>query len=183
MVDMVPLSLSEPAAVEAPTGPLLTIAELSIWAQRDIDADDPFANSVIDAASMLVRLYGSANWTIESAPPRAKLIATLMARDYFKNPDRITSEGVGPLSERRIDDVARGMVVTDAEKAELAALAAGSPIVQPAGGGAELWSITTTRGVVEMDRGRPVGGTRYAYDSNGMLFPWSAIGDNLEPTQ
>lgn len=158
------------------TEPLVSIGELNAWLPgRNIATGDVFATTILNAASLLVRDAGNSEWTPTTVPPRAKLIATLLAKNYYLNPEGILAETTGPLSERKIDDVVRGMVLTDAEKEELAALA--DKVIPGSAGGAEIYVIPTEN--LGGSISRPL--TRYVYDSNGMLFPWDSPDDNLEP--
>lgn len=160
--------------------PLFTTAEMATWAQRTPDevAADPFATVVIEAASHLIRDYGLASWTAGNVPYRAKLIGLLLARNYYVNPDRENSSNVGPIGSRLVDDVVRGLNLTDEEKAELAALAA-AETGQPDTSG--LWVQSTTRGDMETDMRPRYAATRYAQDSNGILLPWLDENDHLQP--
>ncbi len=78
-------------------------------------------------------------------PKRAKIIALLVAKRTFTNPDNETRTQVGPIgsSVQAID--AAGMRLTQTEKDELAAIAAGTVDVS----GGQLWIQPTTRGSVE----------------------------------
>jgi hypothetical protein len=132
------------------TAPLIDREELLVWlrgtgnapADDDMEAND-FLDVVIAGAEIVVRSAGLETWALPDAPGRARLIATLMARDYFANPDRNISETTGPISERRVDDVVRGMNLSEAERAELALLAGNAPPVAENGAG-RLWVLGGT---------------------------------------
>lgn len=123
-----------------PTEPLLTPARLAVWAQERPLLDPEFADLIIEAVSTLVRSVGSAYWTAETLPPRARDIAYLVAKDYYLNPTQLRSETTGPITETRAEAVLRGLELTDAQAAELRSMAGGDA-VQVDG----LWSFGFTR--------------------------------------
>lgn len=115
--------------------PLIDRIELGKWL-RDANPDPAdtemvdFLDVVVQAAELVVRGAGSEAWAIASVPPvppRAQLIATLLAKDYYLNPDGIIAESTGPISERKVEDVVRGMRLTDEEEDILAELAGLTP--------------------------------------------------------
>lgn len=157
--------------------PLIDRDELTKWLRSnapdpsDIEMSD-FLDVVVAAAEITVRAAGAETWTVLTAPPRARLIALLLAKNYFENPDQLISESVGPLSERRVDDVVRGMRLTEEEQAELARLAGLEPLSD--GGAGRLWTLGST------DQG--VAPQKDIYVSAGQprsdwLFPLYAIDD------
>lgn len=153
---------------------LLTTAELEVWARRPAGSltGDSFAIAVINAASLLVREAGDLTWSLTTVPQRARLIAIVVAKNYFINPDGLKSETTGPLSETRIDDVVHNMSLTEAQKTELAGLA-GEPV--PGEGG--LWVQPTGQGRLTRDT------TVFVTDQSGTdwMLPFVAVGDHLYP--
>lgn len=136
----------------APVTPLLTKERLAVWAQERPLLDPDFADLVIDAVSTLLRLYGADEWDSETLPARARDIGYIVARNYYLNPGLLRSETTGPITESRAEAVLQGIELTDAQKAELRALAATGGVT-PDG----IWTLGWTRGPVETDRlsGRP----------------------------
>lgn len=124
---------------------LLTVTDLSVWTRTTITSDDEFALAVVDGASLLVaETAGHPEWTIGTVPPRAKLIAILLAKRTYLNPDAISASNVGPIGERVVEDFARTMELTEAEIEALQAL-------QGDGTGPDsgLWIQPTSRGPLE----------------------------------
>lgn len=120
---------------------LVTIPELAAWLAVSgvtlTEADHPKAQVVLDAASLVVRDTASQpTWTDLTAPDRAKLITVQLAKRTYLNPDAVTSENVGPMGERRVEDFARTLELTAAETAELVKLAPADVLASQAGG---LW--------------------------------------------
>lgn len=164
--------------------PLIDRAELLVWLRGtgnapDLDDADAvaFLEVVTQAAEIVVRGAGSEGWTLADSPPRARLIALLMAHDYFANPDRLVSESTGPLSERRVDDVVRGMNLTDEQRGELAVLAGAPPAAT--GGAGRLWRLggtdqrtTPVQDTIFVTAGLPV---------SDWGFPMYAVGDVGSP--
>lgn len=99
---------------------LVTIASLAVWCQQEIEDDDAFAIKVVNAASIVVRNEAQhPEWTLAggtAAPAQAILIAEMLAKRTYLNPDAVTRSSVGPLSETTLDDFARTLELTDAEK-------------------------------------------------------------------
>lgn len=125
---------------------LITLVELAGISQvSEIDAEDWYANWICESVSVLLRDYGDPTWTPLTLPKRAKIIGLLVAKRTYTNPDNEIRSQVGPLgsSVQAID--AAGMRLTETEKAELAAIAAGT--VDSTGG--SLWVQPTNRGRVE----------------------------------
>ncbi len=146
-----------------PTDPLIDAQRLSLWAQERPLQDLEFAEAVIDAVSTLIRSAGSALWSAATIPARARDIACIVARDYYLNPGQLRSETIGPLTETRAESVLRGLSLSEDQRAELAGLAAD---VDPTAGVDGLWTLSTTRGPVEMSRTR-VGGNVVIWDTRG----------------
>lgn len=125
--------------------PLLTVAQLAVWAQQEIDDDDEFALVVIEAASLVVAEKAAhLDWieiiapavALTPAPSRARLIATQLAKRTFLNPHAVLWEGnIGPIGgDKLVEDFSRTLELTLVESAELEAM-------QPAGAatGNGLW--------------------------------------------
>lgn len=130
---------------------LLSINELSIWVQEDLDAGDLFARRMIEAASDRVRAAaGQPDWTVATAPVRARQIASHLAARSYKNPDSAQYQGaLGPIGgDRIVQELAASLHLTEAETLELERLggAAGGTGTgnglwyQPLDGGATLSS-------------------------------------------
>lgn len=125
---------------------LLTVAELAVWTRTEIADDDVFAVAVIEGASLLVaETARHTEWTSATVPPRAKLIATLLAKRTFLNPDAVASSTIGPLSERTVEDFARTMELTPAEIDVLESMQGDGEVGDSTG----LWIQPTNRGAVE----------------------------------
>jgi hypothetical protein len=125
---------------------IISLEELAGIAQvGEIDADDWYANWICDSITVLVQAYGDPTWTNLTIPKRAKIIAILVAKRAYTNPDNEMRTQVGPIgsSVQAID--AAGMRLTDVEKAELQSIAAGT-IDAPGG---SIWVQPTNRGNVE----------------------------------
>lgn len=157
--------------------PLITVAELEIWTQNAPGSlvGDPFAQAIIGGVSLLVREAGSLDWTVDTVPDRARLIAILVAKNYFLNPTELKSEGTGPLSESR--DIVQHMELAEDQKAILAQLA-GEP--DPTAQGKGLWVQPTApayRSVYAEDV--------FVTDQSGTdwMIPWARIGDHLYPAE
>ena len=84
---------------------LITFAELATWTQNDVAevTADPFAQEVLDKVSGLVRfLAGQPEWEIGSTPFDARLVALVVAKRTYANPDQEVSSGVGPINSPRL---------------------------------------------------------------------------------
>lgn len=99
---------------------LVKIETLAVWCQTDIDLDDEFALKVVNAASLVVRREAQhPEWTLTgatTAPADAILIAEMLAKRTYQNPDAVNRSAIGPLSESTIDDFARTLELTETEK-------------------------------------------------------------------
>jgi hypothetical protein len=125
---------------------LITLTDLAgISQQGEIDSEDWYANWICDSVTVLLQAYGDPTWTPITVPKRAKIIGLLVARRSWLNPDNEIRTQVGPIgsSVQAID--AAGMRLTQVEKDELAAIAAGT--IDTSGG--SLWVQPTNRGAVE----------------------------------
>lgn len=133
--------------IELPTEPLLDVEKLGVWCQERPITDPEFAELVLDAVTTLLRQYGSPLWTTETLPKRARDIGYFISRNYYLNPDLLRSETVGPIQENRAEAVLQGIEFTEAQQAELASLVTeGTGVIEG------LWTVSTTRGPVEMSR-------------------------------
>lgn len=138
-------------------GPFITIAELGVQAQETIAPDDAFALWICEAASDLVRdTAGMFDWDTNTVPFRAKLIALLVAKRTWLNPESKIAKGVGPLTTRYADREALGMWLSLEETAALVAMGDGA-----APGTPTLGVIKTTRGAVETHS------TEFRFDDSG----------------
>jgi len=112
---------------------LLTVSEMSVWTRQEIDPADAWALTVVAAASDVVRAAArQPTWTRATAPVRARQIASHLAARTFTNPGSVSSEGLGPISERRVEELSRALHLTEAEQSELERLA-------PTGARGALW--------------------------------------------
>jgi len=123
---------------------LISFAELATWTQNDVAevTADPFAEEVLDKVSGLVRfLAGQPEWEIATTPFDARLVALVVAKRTYANPDQEVATGVGPISSRVLDVAALLLDLTDTERATLTKYNAdGDPDV--GGGGLYLISMT-----------------------------------------
>ena len=155
--------------------PLLTVAQLAVWAQRDIDDDDEFAIVVINAASLVVAEKAWHTDWLEiiapalarvPAPARAVLIAIQLAKRTFMNPHAIVGEGaIGPIGgDRIVEDFARTLELTLVEITELEDLRPGASQFSSGNG---LWTqpISTARPGITY-------ATIYIPDGSDPLFPF-----------
>lgn len=107
---------------------LLTLGDLGIWVRETISGTDEFAITVVNAASLVVvEAAGHPEWTLGTAPPRARLIAQLLAKRTYLNPDAVVRSSVGPLGESIVEDFARTLELTPAERLELEELGGTAP--------------------------------------------------------
>lgn len=110
---------------------LITPETLRVASQRQFPDDDPYALWVIEHASDLVlEVVDSAEadteWDHHSAPRAARRIALRMAVNAIKHPDSAVAEGVGPLSERFLEEAVTWFVLTDQDRIDLESLGEGS---------------------------------------------------------
>jgi hypothetical protein len=126
---------------------LETLEHLAIWTGKDpvVVAADVFAQLVMERATELVveKAEIPATWETDPTvvPARAKTICLLVAARTYTNRRSVISQSVGPISETLMAQMAAAMQLTEAEAAELEALA--NENAGPFGG---LYTITTTRG-------------------------------------
>lgn len=128
---------------------LISFAELATWTQNDVAevTADPFAEEVLDKVSGLVRfLAGQPDWELATAPFDARLVALVVAKRTYANPDQEVASGVGPISSRVLDVAALLLDLTDTERATLTKYNLdGDP---NAGGGLYLISIGSPAKVI-----------------------------------
>ena len=103
---------------------LITERELALWTQTPeaTIAADPFAAEVREKVSDFVRFVAGQTretWTTATVPYDARVIILWMAKRTYQNPDQVVQEGLGPLSERRLDEAALGMALTESERETL----------------------------------------------------------------
>lgn len=118
----------------------MTPTEMSTWTQTDLAtiSTDAFAAEVMDKASDLIRAEAQhLEWTRDTAPFKARLIALLVAKRTYINPDQEVSTGIGPLSSRVLDEAAMAMSLTESEIVTLQGFA---PDGGESGGG--LWTLS-----------------------------------------
>jgi hypothetical protein len=127
------------------TDELITERELALWTQtpEEAIASDPFAAEVREKVSDYVRSVAGqtrATWTVATLPYDARVIVLWMAKRTYSNPDQVVQESVGPLSERRLDEAAMGMALTESERETLEGYKSSG-----AGGGLYTMSIDDSR--------------------------------------
>lgn len=144
-----------------PTDPLLDLTRLALWAQERPLSDPEFADVIIESVTVLLRQYGDPTWTTATLPARARDIGYIVAKDYYLNPRQLRQETTGPLQESLNNSVLNGINLTEEQKSELASLAADTPGTYDG-----IWSISTTRGPVEMHRDHRIGNV-IIYDARG----------------
>ena len=133
---------------------LVTVPELSLWAEGDataIDPADPLAMWLLEQASALVadECGFLATWTPENAPVRAKIVIANIAKRCWNNADQETRSAIaGGPSSAVLDEAALGLRLSDAEIAECDKIRLKLGGASAGGGG--IWSLPTTRGEVEM---------------------------------
>lgn len=126
---------------------LITAAELATWARQDIGtvAADPFATLVIQTATEIVcDTAEQPNWELQTPPvavPRkAKRVCMFLAGRTYLNPDGTIAESVGPLNERRPEEMAMAAANMQLLPAEYELLLTLAP-----DGSTGLWIQPTTR--------------------------------------
>lgn len=130
---------------------LLTTHELALWTSKDVAevAIDPFAAEVIDKVSQMVQfLGGHPEWTldvgVDAAPYDVRMVVLQVCKRSYENPRQVVQEGnVGPIGGDRVLDAAA--LLFDLTETERATLTKYNPDGDPAGGGSELFVISTTR--------------------------------------
>lgn len=121
---------------------LISERELALWTQTPeaTVAADPFAAEVREKVSDYVRFVAGQTretWTAATVPYDARVIVLWMAKRTYQNPDQIVQEGVGPLNERRLDEAALGMALTESERETLEDYKTGAAV-----GGGGLWVLS-----------------------------------------
>lgn len=165
--------MTEPAPPDL-TEPLLTQTKLAVWAQESPLSDATLADSIIESVSVLLRLYGDRNWTMETIHPRARDIGYIVAKDYYINPEQLRQSTTGIIQQAPDNSVLNGLNFTDAQKAELASLADVTPDTIEG-----LFTMEITRGPVETHQ--PINdGTVYVYDTRGAWpIPYTTVPDGV----
>lgn len=166
--------MTEP--VVTPPDLLVTATELEVWTQQPAGslADDAFTLKVLWGTSVLIRDAGVSTWTNATIPDRAKLIAIMVAKNYYEHPTGVISDTTGPISERYIDAVVHSMELMPDQAETLARLAAEEA---PAADGdfGDLQVLSTTRGPLETGRRRR--GTLFLRDSQGNAIAYADTAD------
>lgn len=132
---------------------LVTVPELSLWAEGDstaIDPTDPLAIWILEQASTLVmEEAGHIDWTpATEGIGRAKIVVANVAKRCWNNGDQeLRSAIAGGPSSQVIDAAAYGMMLTPAEIDMIAKVVA--LLEEAAGSGSGLWTLPTTRGPLE----------------------------------
>jgi len=117
---------------------LISFRELALWTQNDVEevVEDPFAEEVLSKVDMLVRgMSTQLAWEPETIPFDAKLVALVIAKRSYGNPDQEVSSGVGPINGRVLDVAAMLLELTESERSTLEKY---DPAGGSAGGGG-LW--------------------------------------------
>lgn len=138
---------------------LITVSELSLWAEGDstkIDPADPLAIWILEQASVLVMDEAAQpTWDATSAPGRAKIIVANIGKRCWNNADQELRTAIaGGPSSQVIEAAAYGMELTPAE---IAALANMTPAATSGSTGL-LWTLRP---------GTPVETTLVLNDSSG----------------
>jgi hypothetical protein len=144
--------------------PLITDVELATICRLPGNvipaARQAFATMIIGLTSDLVRdTAGHPEWTDVDVPFRAKMIALLVAKRSYQNPDGVIVEGaIGPIGGDRVTDLqAAGLYLTEAEEATLAGfIGDGTPATDPN----RMW-------VLQVNGGLPEATTGYVFDDSG----------------
>jgi hypothetical protein len=132
---------------------IITPAEFATWCQATVEAinADAYALMVMDLVSaQIVAEAGRPDWDGPlTTPVRVKLMALVVGRRAYLNPDQEVAQAVaGGPSVRMIDAAAAGVYLTDEEKTELARLAAiDDP--NPSPFSPDLWVLPTGGGELE----------------------------------
>lgn len=149
---------------------LVTVPELSLWAEGDstaIDPADPLAIWILNNASTLVmEEAGHLDWTAGTEGiGRAKIVVANVAKRCWNNADQELRTAIagGPSSQVH-EAAAYGMMLTEAEIAMIEKVV-GS--LQAATGDSGLWTLPTTRGPLETTM--VVGDSRWP-QSSGILY-------------
>lgn len=125
---------------------LITFSELATWTQSDVDAVtvDPFAIEVLDKVSGLIRfLSGHPEWELADTPFDARLVALVVAKRTYGNPDQEVASNVGPIGGRVLDVAAMLMDLTETERTTLTKY---NPTGDPNGNQTGLYIISTSPG-------------------------------------
>lgn len=157
-----------------PTQPLITMAALRSWTQRQIPDDDPLANNILMGVSIKLWEHGLSTWTADTLPPEIRLMGELKAKNFYEHPRGASREQVDVISETFINDVLLQLTFTDGELQQLGAYAdAATPEIELG-----VWALTVTRGPLET-HGADRAGTAYYLDSWGTQFPLLVDGAGL----
>lgn len=163
----------------APMRTLLALDDLRGWTQETIADDDVLAANVILGASYKVADAAShLDWLDDAyageVPYRATLIANLLAKRSYQNPNSIIAEGgVGPIGgDRYVEEFAKFLTLTATEIAELEDLAT------PAAGAVGGLSVIT----MENRPGPALDPTYYApdLDPRADVWPVGTIGSGVD---
>ena len=107
--------------------PWITIDELSVWTQENIAPEDPFATTILKAATIVVSSATGYHeteheFTPTTAPDRLKVVVAQVAKRNYLNPTQIRTEGsIGPLGgDTYAEAYAAGMTLTEEEQAVVA---------------------------------------------------------------
>jgi hypothetical protein len=131
---------------------LVTVPELSLWAEGTADAidpADPLAIWILTQASALVMgEAGHLDWTPDTPDiGRAKIVVANVAKRCWNNADQELRTAIagGPSSQVH-ESAAYGMMLTDAEVAMIDRVVAALPAAADDDG---FWILRNTRGPVE----------------------------------
>jgi hypothetical protein len=132
---------------------LVTVPELSLWAEGNRDAispADPLARWIIEQASTLViDECKQPTWLANTAPNRAKIIVANIAKRCWNNSDQETRTSIaGGPGSTVLDEAALGLRLSDAEVIECAKIRqtiADESTTDPGG----FWTLSISRGPLE----------------------------------
>lgn len=138
--------------------PLATVADLEAWIGESIlDDATTRAEGVLGAASTLVRSHTGRSWVDAEGALEVfdehhddiwdalQTVTVQCAGRVWRNPDGSLQPTTGPHSDRYLELLGEGLVLTPTEKSLL-----GTALGYATGGTqAGLWALSTTRGLLE----------------------------------
>ena len=106
--------------------PLALPSDLAAWVGQTIPFDDPRAEAVLSASSALVRSYTGQTWVdgageLDDVPDVVASVVIQVAARVWANPNGVVAATLDDGSLRWSEANASGLILTDADKAVLAA--------------------------------------------------------------